>query len=153
MEAYTYSLPSCKGTQPTCYLPNKIILFTRNVSSHKTDWILSEFPLLALSCHLYRSLMNTFEGDSLCLQIFVFFFFVVLAVLLLPIYLFSFFFTLMLLLTVYFFNPFILMLLLMLYFFITFFILMLLLKFCLFVDHVNKLIVFAIILITPFPFS
>ena len=47
-----------------------IILFTRNVSSHKTDWIFSELPLLALSCLLYRrvnNLMNALEGECLCL--------------------------------------------------------------------------------------
>ena len=27
-----------------------IIVFTRNASSHKTDWFISELPLLALSC-------------------------------------------------------------------------------------------------------
>ena len=35
-------------------LQTTIILFTRNVSSHKNDWILSELPLLALSCLLYH---------------------------------------------------------------------------------------------------
>ena len=52
-------------------LQTTITLFTRNVSSHKTHWILSESPLLALSCLLYRvvsSLMNTLEGEYLCLR-------------------------------------------------------------------------------------
>ena len=43
-----------------------IILLTRNVSSHKTDWILSELSLFALSCRLYRrlsSLTNKLEGE------------------------------------------------------------------------------------------
>ena len=80
---------------------NTIILFTRNVSSHKTDWILSELPLFALSCLLYRrvySLMNAPEGGCLCLreisvnvnELFTFF----LAVLWLPVYLFIRFFIL-----------------------------------------------------------
>ena len=78
-------------------------------SSHKTDWILSELPLFALSCFLYRrvsSLMNALEGKEclfLCeisiniyklfIVIFVFFY-VVLEVLLLYVYLFiPFFYT------------------------------------------------------------
>ena len=51
-------------------LQTTIILFTRNVSSDKTDWILYELPMLALSCLLYRmvsSLMNALEGECLCL--------------------------------------------------------------------------------------
>ena len=37
-----------------------IILFTRNVSSHKTEWTLSESPLFALPCQyrMVSSLMN-----------------------------------------------------------------------------------------------
>ena len=49
-------------------LRTAVILFTHNVSSHKTDWILSELPLLALSYilyHIVRSLMNAFEGECL----------------------------------------------------------------------------------------
>ena len=48
-----------------------IILFTRNVSSHKTDWILSEFPLSTLSCllhHRVSSLKNAHNGECLCLR-------------------------------------------------------------------------------------
>ena len=48
-----------------------IILFTCNVSSHKTDWILSELPLPAMSYLLYcrvGSLMNALEGICLCLR-------------------------------------------------------------------------------------
>ena len=42
-----------------CYLYNRdlqtiTVLVTSNVSSHKTDWILSELALLAMSCLLYR---------------------------------------------------------------------------------------------------
>ena len=47
-----------------------IILFTRNVSSHKADWILSKLAFLAVSWFLYRtlsSLMNTLELECLCL--------------------------------------------------------------------------------------
>ena len=47
-------------------LQTTIILFTCNVSAHKTGWIISELPLLALSCLLYRmvnSLMNGLEGE------------------------------------------------------------------------------------------
>ena len=52
------------------YLQTRIIRFTRNVCSHKTDWKLSEFPLPGQSCLLYRrvnSLMNALEGERLCL--------------------------------------------------------------------------------------
>ena len=48
-----------------------IILFTRNVSSHKTDWILSESPLPTLSCLLYRmtsNLVDALEREYLCLR-------------------------------------------------------------------------------------
>ena len=99
-----------------------IILFIRNVSSHKTDWIVSELPLPALSCLLYRmvnSLMNALKVEWICLYeislnvnklfivVFVFLY-VVVAYLLL--------------------NP--------------FFILMLLLHFFLLVNHVNNSIQF-----------
>ena len=48
-----------------------IILFTLNVSSYKTNWILSDLPLLAPSCLLYlrvSSLMNALEEECLCLH-------------------------------------------------------------------------------------
>ena len=51
-------------------LQTTTILFKRNVSSHKLDWIVFELSLLALSCLLYRrvsSLMNALEGECLCL--------------------------------------------------------------------------------------
>ena len=47
-----------------------IILFIPNGSSHKTDEILSELPLLTLSCLLYRmvsSIINALEREYLCL--------------------------------------------------------------------------------------
>ena len=52
-------------------LQTTIILFTRNVSSHKTDWILDELQLLALFCLLYcrvSSLINALEEECLCLR-------------------------------------------------------------------------------------
>ena len=52
-------------------LQTTIILFTCNVSSHKTDWILAELPLPALSCLLYlrvSSLMNAVQEECLCLR-------------------------------------------------------------------------------------
>ena len=52
-------------------LQTTIFLFTRNVSSHKTDWILCESPLLVLSCRLYSmvsSLMSALQGECLCLS-------------------------------------------------------------------------------------
>ena len=52
-------------------LQTTIILFIRNMSSHKTDWILSKFPLLAWACFLYhmvRRIMNALEGEYLCLR-------------------------------------------------------------------------------------
>ena len=127
-------------------LQTTIILFTCNVSSHKTDWILSELPLLALSCLLYcrlSSLRNALKGECLCLLeisvnekkvvyiiVFVYFVYAILVVLLLHVYLFI----------------------------SIFFILILLLYFYLFIDYVNKFIVLFlellfIILITPFPLS
>ena len=50
-----------------CYvdLQTTIVLFTRNLSSHKTDWILSELPLPVLYCHLNRRL-SSLEGECLC---------------------------------------------------------------------------------------
>ena len=51
-------------------LQTTIILFTCNMSSHRTDWILSELPLLAMSCLVYclvSRLMNAFKGECLCL--------------------------------------------------------------------------------------
>ena len=65
------------------------ILFTRNVSSNKNDWILSELPLLALCCLLCRlvsSLINALE--DLCLREISISVSKLLAVLLLPVYLF-----------------------------------------------------------------
>ena len=41
------------------------------MSSHNTDWILFEFPMLALSCLLscrVSSLMNALEGKCLCVR-------------------------------------------------------------------------------------
>ena len=52
-------------------LKTTIILFTRNLSSDKTDWILSELPLPDLPCILYRrvsSLINAFEAKCLCFR-------------------------------------------------------------------------------------
>ena len=49
----------------------RIILFTRNLSSHKTDWIRCELPLPVLSCLLYcrvSSLMNSLEEECVCLR-------------------------------------------------------------------------------------
>ena len=45
-----------------------IILFTRNVSSHKINWILYELPLLALSCLLYHRLSSrmSLSWQNLC---------------------------------------------------------------------------------------
>ena len=125
-------------------LQTTIILFTRNVSSHKIDWILSESPLLALSCLLYRMvsrLVNALGGEYLCLRkisinvnklfivIFVFYLLcpcsvVVACLLVYPIFLY----------TDVVVDCFLLY---------SFFILMLLLYFCLFIDHVNKPIMFV----------
>ena len=72
-----------------------IILFTRNMSSHKTDWILFELPLLALSCLLYRrvsSLIKAPEGECLCLRKISINVNKLFTVLLLPVYLFICFF-------------------------------------------------------------
>ena len=52
-------------------LQTTIILFTRNLSSHSTDWILSKSPLPSLFCLFHRrvsSLMNTLEGECLNLR-------------------------------------------------------------------------------------
>ena len=77
-------------------LQTLIILFTCNMSSHKTDWILSELPLFALlSCLLYgmvSSLMNAFEREYLCLFDISVNVNQLLALLLLPVYLFIRFF-------------------------------------------------------------
>ena len=78
-------------------LQTTIILFTRNLSSHKTDWILSELLLPAISCLLYHwlnSLMKTFEGECLCLRKITLNVKKLPAVLLLPVYLFIRFFIL-----------------------------------------------------------
>ena len=51
-------------------LETTIILFKQNVSSHKTDLILSDLLLPAMSCLLCRlvsSLMNVLEGECLLL--------------------------------------------------------------------------------------
>ena len=104
-------------------LQTTITLFTRNVSSHKTHWILSESPLLALSCLLYRvvsSLMNTLEGEYLCLREIPINVNKLLAVLLLHVLFICYFLYCTLLLFVYFFILF---------------------YFCLFIDHINKLII------------
>ena len=108
-------------------LQTTIILFTRNVFSHKTDWILSESPLIALSCLLYRSessLMNALEGECFCLREIPINVPKLLAVLLLPVYLFVRFFILHFVGAYLLFNP--------------LFLMMLLLYFYLFLDHVNK---------------
>ena len=104
-------------------LQSTIILFTINVSSHKTDWSVSASPLLALSYHLYRKvsrLMAAVKGECLCqrqisinvnklfIDIFVFCLHcpcnVVMACL--PVYFSIHLFMLMLLLLVYLFIPF-----------------------------------------------
>ena len=105
-------------------LQTTIILFTRIVSSHKTDWILPESPCFALSCLLYRmvsSLMNTLEGECFChreisinvnkllvvllsLVLFIRYFFY--CSLLLPVYILISFFILKLLPLIYFFISF-----------------------------------------------
>ena len=49
---FFFRLPTQKNSSADLYnryLQTTIIMFTRNVSSHKTGWILSESPLLALS--------------------------------------------------------------------------------------------------------
>ena len=66
------------------------LFFTHNVSSHNTAWILSESQLLALSCLLYRkviSLMMALEEECLCLHEISINVNKLLAVLLLPVYL------------------------------------------------------------------
>ena len=48
-----------------------VSLFTLNVASNNTDWILSESPFHALCCLLYgriSSLMNALEGECFCLR-------------------------------------------------------------------------------------
>ena len=87
------------------------------MSSNKTDWILSELPLLVPSCLLYRWVngqMNDPEGECLCLLEIFINVNKLPEVLLLPIYLF----------------------ILVLYW-------LLLLYFCLLVDHINKSIIFV----------
>ena len=100
------------------------------MSLHKTDRILSELPLPALPCLLYRmvsSLMNAFEGEYLCLceislNVNKFIAVLLLAVLFIR-YLFFFFLYCTLLLLVYIFIP--------------------CLYFCLFVDHVSNTIIYG----------
>ena len=95
-------------------LQTTIILFTCNGSSHNTDWILSESPLLALYCLLYRIKASEQSNECLCLcEIFINLN-KLLAVLLLPVYFLS-----------------------------SSFILMLLLYFCLFVGYISKPIIFV----------
>ena len=107
-------------------LQTTIILFARNVSSHKTDWILSASPLLDLSCLLYRrvsSLINALKREYLCpceISINVNKLFTVIFVLRLRC-------PYSAVVACLFLNP--------------FFILMLLLYFCLLVKHVNKSII------------
>ena len=96
--------------------------------SHKTEWIFSETPLLALSWLFYdmvSSLINTLRGECLCLREIYINVNKLLAVLLLLVYPLFFYCTLLLPAK----------------FFIPFFILMLLPYFCLFVVHVNKTII------------
>ena len=80
------------------------------MSSHKTDWILSELPLLALFCLLYcklSSVVNVLEGECLSLCEISINVSKLLAVLLLPVYLFiRFLLYCTLLLSVYFLIPF-----------------------------------------------
>ena len=124
------------------YLQTTIIIFTRNVPLHKTDWILSELPLRVLSWILYlrvSSLMEN-EGEYLCLlkiSINVNKLFIVICVFCLR-------------------CPCSVVVACLLV--IPFFILMLLPYFCLFIDHVNKSIalfleLLFIILITQIPIS
>ena len=120
----------------------KIILFSRNVSSHKTDlilcelatgWILTELPLLAPYCLLYRmisSQMNALEGECFCLR--------EISINVNSCWhccccMFYSFFILHLLLIVYFLIPFYFLPLMWLYF-------------CLFINHVNKSIIFGFVL-------
>ena len=116
------------------------------MSSHKTDLILYWIPV-ACSVLPFISHGKQSEGKFLRLRKISINLNKLLAVLLLPVYLFiRLFLFCTLLLSVYFLIPYfsILMLLMFVYFFIFVFILILLLYFCFFVDHVNKLIVFII---------
>ena len=130
-------------------LRTTIILFTRNVFSHKAAWILSEMPLLALSCLLYSmvsSLMSELDGECLLIREIFIFVNKSLAVLLLPVLFIRYFLYSAFLLPVYF-----LITLFLLFYWCCclftslppYFILKLLLYFCLFVDHVNKPIIFV----------
>ena len=88
------------------YIPTTIILLTRNVSSYKTDWILSEFPLSwsrMLSWNFYKCKQVVCSIVVACLL--------------------DYFHACLLL--------------------YAFLILMLLVYFCLFVDHVNKPVIFV----------
>ena len=92
-----------------------IILFTRNVSSHKTDWILSESPLPTLSCLLYRmtsNLVDALEREYLCLRKISINVHKWLSVLLLPVYLFIRYFILHFVVAFLFLNPFFILILL-----------------------------------------
>ena len=104
-------------------------------SSHTTDRILTESPLLTASCFSYRrlsSLMHVLQGD--CFWLCEIFTNVskLLALLLLHIF-FGFFLFCTLLLVVYFLISF--------YFFLP----ILLLYFCWFINHVNKSIIFLLV--------
>ena len=108
-------------------LQTTIILFTNNVSSHKTDWFFFELPLPALSCLLYyrlSNLKNALEGKCLYL-------------LKVPINVNKSFTLLLLVFFVYICTCKVVVARLLIY------LLMLLLYFCLFVDHVNKFVVFV----------
>ena len=99
-------------------LQTTIILCTTKVSSHKTDWILSEFPLLALYFTLQSKLFNecTWRRISvpsrnlykckLVIVIFVFFLRCPWSVIVACLLVYSVFCVLMLLLPVYFIIPF-----------------------------------------------
>ena len=51
-----------------------IILYTSNVSSHKTEWIPSELSVPALSCHLYRRLSSVINWNlNKCEQFYFYF--------------------------------------------------------------------------------
>ena len=109
-----------------------IILFTYNVSSHKTDWILSELPLLYLAFYWKRIslLMRNLYKCKQVVYVSVFEYFVYLCpcrVVVACLLAYQLFCTPLLFLLVYIFVP--------------FFTLMLLLYFCLLVDHVIESIV------------
>ena len=117
-------------------LQTTIILFTHNLSSHKTDWIPSELPLLFISqdkrsvegkCVCLREI--SINANKLLLLLLFLYVYVVLAVLLQHVYLFISFFILHFVVACLLLN--------------SFFILILLLYFCLFVVHVNLTDIFG----------